>query len=178
MARAEIEVRSFDDDLALQVMRNLDVNDALEVHMMRGRATSPLALWADWRAVNAFRAASIVAVARRRNRWVPFVVLGVAATGVPHIGQGAMLACNHVEFHDELVRFLLTVRQELPGFALNHKLNRIEARCWADHPSAANLLEAIGFKHEGDLDGFGEGGNVRLRQFAWINPNPITEPNE
>jgi hypothetical protein len=68
------------------------------------------------------------------------------------------------------------IRAEMPAFCARAGIHRIEARCWAGHPTAASLLAALGFTHEADMPGFGPGGAATYRQFAWISPAIPRQP--
>jgi len=74
-----------------------------------------------------------------------------------------------------LARLAVAIRQRIPAFAVKTGINRIEARCWAGHPTASRLLAAMGFAHEADMRGFGRDGTQTFRQFAWTKP-ATTDP--
>lgn len=158
-----IDILPFADELAWPVLADLDLNDRLEAALYRGDAAAPLALFADWRAANAWRAASVVAV-RRQGR-MPFAIVGVMATGAKGVAQAAMLARNHAAWRGELARLAVELRRRMPAWADELGIARIECRSWAQHPTAGRLLEQVGFRPEADLAGFDAG--AVFRQFAW-----------
>lgn len=148
------------------VLSDLDLDDALEAALYRGDDADPLALFADWRAANAWRASSLVATGRGGR---PFAILGVMATGMKGVAQAALLSRSRARHGRELAELAVQLRAGLPAFAGERGLTRIEARAWAGHPTASRLLAALGFTHEADLKGFA-GGPIVFRQFAWIAP--------
>lgn len=150
--------------LALPVFRQLDPHDFMEAELIRGQAANGISLWADWRAVEAIRFLSFVALAGQ----TPFAVFGLANTGQAGVASAALLARNHQRFARPLARLAVTIRRHMPAEAAARGIHRIEARCWAGHPTAADLLAGLGFAHECDMPGFGLTGSVTYRQFAFV----------
>lgn len=163
-----LELRPYEDLAAVAVLRALDWHDQTEAELIRGAATTGLALFADWRAMLAAHVISQVA------HWqgLPFAVFALANTGQAGVAQAALLARDHARHRRALAALGAMIRRHLPTEAEARGIHRIEARCWADHPTAARFLAAIGFAHECDMPGFGLTGRVTFRQFAWTCPTP------
>jgi len=161
-----IEARPFDDLAAMAVLSRLDPADQLEAELTRGASATSLALFAEWRAMEAYREASYVAVSRGR----PFALFALGNTGQKGVAGAALLARDHIAFRRPLAELALTIRNHMPEFCADRGIHRIEARAWADHPTASRLLTALGFHPECDMPGFGLTGTVTFRQFAWISP--------
>lgn len=161
-----IEARPFEDLAAMAVLSRLDVADQLEAELTRGASATALSLFADWRAMEAYRAASFIAFSRGR----PFAMFALANTGQSGVASAALLACDHARHRRALAELALTIRNTMPDFCIERGIHRIEARAWADHPTASNLLIALGFHPECDMPGFGLTGQITFRQFAWISP--------
>lgn len=161
-------LRPFEDLAAAAVLRQLDPHDQIEAELVRGAAIPGLALYADWRAMLGAHVISQVA------EWhaVPFAVFALANTGQRGVAQAALLARDHARHRRALAALGAMIRRHLPTEAEARGIHRIEARCWADHPTAARFLAAIGFTHECDMPGFGLTGRVTFRQFAWTCPTP------
>lgn len=159
------------DERAFAVLRDLDVSDQLEAALFRGDNAEPLALFADWRAANAYRATSLVVLDARRK---PFALLGIMGTGAQGVAQAALLARGHRRWRRHLARLAVSLRREIAGYAAGHGFSRIECRAWSAHPTASRLLDALGFVAECDMPGF-SGGAIVFRQFAWTAP-PDPEP--
>lgn len=158
-----IHLFPFEDAMAWRVFEDIDLDDRLEAALARGDAAHPLALFADWRAVNVWRATSVVAARSDRE---PFAVVGVVGGGAGGVAQAAMVARTHAEWRRELARLVVELRRRMPAWAGEQGISRIECRCRALHPTAARLLTGVGFRHEADLPGFA-GGHETFRQFAW-----------
>lgn len=167
-----IQLRPYEDQAAHAVLSRLDLNDQIEAELMRGAACTGLALFADWRAVQAARIISHVAHAHGQ----PFAVFALAHTGQAGVAQAALLARDHARWRAPLARLAVMIRHGMPEFSARHGIHRIEARSWAGHPTAAQLLAGLGFRHECDMPGFGLTGQVVFSQFAWINPALFTAP--
>lgn len=166
-----VTVRPWDDMLALPIFRQLDAADQIEADLIRGQAANGISLWADWRAGEAYRLLSFVALADA----TPFAVFGLSLTGQAGVAGAALLARNHRRFRAPLARLGAMIRRQLPIEAEARAINRVEARAWADHPTASGLLTALGFTHECDMPGFGPTGHVIYRQFALL-PN-LSDPS-
>lgn len=176
-----IAIRPFEDYAALAVLNRLDPHDHMEAEAVRGAACTGLALFADWRMAQAHAALSVIAVSGPAER--PFAVLTLGNTGQAGVAEAALLACDHRRHRTDLARLAVLIRAKMPGWALETGVRRIEARCWAGHPTAAALLAAIGFTHDCDMPGFGGSGQIVFRQFAWTSPpamsaHPSTQPME
>ena len=161
-----IEARPFDDLAAMAVLSKLDHADQLEAELTRGASATALSLFADWRAMEAYRAASFIAYTQGRA----FAMFALGNTGQSGVASAALLACDHARYRRPLAELALTIRNQMPEFCAERGIHRIEARAWADHPTASGLLTALGFHLECDMPGFGLTGHVTFRQFAWISP--------
>lgn len=161
-----VTVRPFDPMACLSVFRLMDPHDHIEAELVRGQAVNGIELWADWRAIEGFRVLSFMA----QDGGTPFAVFGLVNTGQAGVAAGALLARSHERFRLPLARLGVMIRTALPDEAAARGIHRIEARCWAGHPTAARLLTALGFAHECDMPGFGRDGHAVYRQFAWHNP--------
>lgn len=164
-----IDVRPFESLAASAVLQRLDVHDLIEAEVVRGTALLGLDLWADWRAMQGMCIASHVFTVEGQA----FAVGAIVATGQSGVAQAALLARDHRRFRRPLVELARRIRDELPGFCADRGIHRVEARCWAGHPSASRFLAGIGFAHETDLFGFGADGRAVLRQFAWLQPQLV-----
>lgn len=176
-----ITVAPYHDDTAWLVLRQLDAADVLEAELMRGTGAQALALFADWRAMQGYRIASHVALTGAAPGRTPFAVFGLVNTGQAGVAAAALLARDHRRHRRDLAQLARAIRDALPRFAAETGLHRIEARCWADHPTAASLLTALGFHRECDMPGFGLRGDVTFAQFAWLaahHPIPLHGPKE
>lgn len=163
-----IRVRPFDDLAAMAVFSRLDVNDHIEAELVRGVTYTALGLFAEWRMAQAQGPVSLVATTGPADR--PFAIFCLGHTGQAGVAQGALLAADHPRHRIALARLAVEIRQKMPLFAAETGINRIEARCWACHPTASRLLSGMGFHHEADLPGFGRDGSQTFRQFAWTRP--------
>lgn len=166
-----IEARPFSDLAAWSVFQALDPWDWLEAEATRGGNVTAPGLYADWRSVEGARLLSLVIVSTRNGPAVPFAVLGLSHTGQAGVAQAALLARDHKRFKRELIHAGRRIRAEMPEFCAKVGIHRIEARCWAGHPTAARLLKSIGFHHEADMPGFPPAGTGVFRQFAYLT-NP------
>lgn len=169
-----LRVLPYEDLAAKAVIDRLDPADHLECELVRGAASTPLAIWADWRAMQAFRIASFVAVTGE----TPFAIFGLSHTGQAGIAGAALLARDHRAFRMPLARLAARIRAEMAGYIADKGVNRIEARSWADHPTASGLLSGLGFTSECDMRGFGLTGTVTFRQWCWLasdrQPIPVS----
>lgn len=160
-----IDARPYSDAAALCVFRALDPHDLIEAELARGAVLPPLALFADWRMVQAGSHLSRVL----HFQGQPFAVLVLAPGGPGGVAQAAFLARSHRRWRRPLVAAARDIRSGMRAFCEARGLHRIEARCHALHPSAGSFLTACGFHHETDLPGFGGDGQEVFRQFAWIS---------
>lgn len=159
-----IRVEPYEDLPAKAVLDRLDPADLVECQLISGQAVSGLTLWADWRAVQAFRIHSHVA-------WhgsTPFAIFGLSRTGQAGVAGAALLARDHAAFRPSLLRLAVMIRRSLPGVAEAAGIHRIEARSWAGHPVAPRLLRGLGFVPEVTMRGFGLTGTVSFTQWAWL----------
>ena len=163
-----IGIRPYEDLAAMAVFRRLDVHDQIEAELVRGVSCTALALFADWRAAQAQGPLSLVAVSGPAAR--PFAVLCLGNTGQAGVGQAALLACDHTRHRTDLARLAVAIRADMPGWCAARGIFRLEARCWAGHPTASALLASIGFVHDCDMAGFGGQTRATFRQFAWTAP--------
>lgn len=164
-----ITVRPYEDLAAHAVLSRLDPMDFLEAEVTRGRATSALELFADWRAMNPARLASWVLFTGAGE---PFAVLGLSHTGAAGVAAAAMLARDHVRYRRPLAAAASAMRKGLPDWARETGVRRIEARAWGAHPTACALLARIGFAPEIAMPGFGPAGQDVFVQFAWTRQPP------
>lgn len=162
-----LRVLPYEDLAAKAVIDRLDPADHMECELVRGAASTSLAIWADWRTIQAFRIASFVAVTGE----TPFAIFGLSQTGQAGVAGAALLARDHHAFRIPLARLAARIRAELPDYIAGRGVNRIEARSWADHPTASRLLFGLGFTAECDMHGFGLTGGVTFRQWAWLSPD-------
>lgn len=168
-----IQVRAYEDLAAHAVLSRLDPMDQLEAEVVRGERSAPLGIFADWRAANAARLFSFVMLTETS---VPFAVLGLSHTGQAGVAQAALLARDHAKFRRPLAEAALRIRDEMPVFADEFGVHRIEARSWVPHPTAARLLVACGFHLEATMRGFGPSGDHAFHQFAWVAPHAMPVP--
>jgi len=171
-----IDLRHYEDLAAMAVLQALDPNDRIEAELFRGAATTHLALFADWRAMQPVRVGSWVIHTSADRGAKPFALLALCNSGQAGVAEAALLARDHRVFRRQLALLAAVIRAEMPAFCARAGIHRIEARCWAGHPSAASLLAALGFTHEADMPGFGPGGAATYRQFAWISPAIPRQP--
>jgi hypothetical protein len=160
-----IRVCPWDDLAALAVFNRLDVHDHIEAEIVRGTVYTAPGLFADWRMAQGQGPLSLIARTHPAGR--PFAVIALGNTGQAGVAQAALLAADHDRHRLDLARLAVAIRQRMPAFAAETGINRIEARAWAGHPTAARLLAAMGFTHEADLPAFGRDGRHLFRQFAW-----------
>jgi len=156
----------------MAVLSQLDPFDLLEAQFVRGAPVTHLALFADWRAMRCAWIASYILTTGRDGRR-PFAVLAVGHTGQAGVAQAAFLARDHVRHRLAIGRAAVLIRDGLPPFMDAHGIARIEARCWADHPTAPGFLTRVGFKFEARLPGFGGAlASTTFLQFALVAPIP------
>lgn len=168
-----IELRPFDDLAAMAVMSRLDASDRLEAEVTRGAPTNHLALFAEWRSMQPAAVVSIVASAAGQ----PFALLMLVNTGQSGVASAALLARDHARYRRQLAKFAAAIRREMPAYCAERGIHRVEARAWADHPTASTMLAALGFHHEADMPGFGPSGSATFRQFAWRTPSQPASTN-
>lgn len=161
----KVELRPYDPVAAQFVLARIDPYDQREAELARGAPTTGPELFAEWHAHNAYRVASHVAYAGVSRR--PFAVLGLSSTGQAGVGAAALLACDHERWSGPLARLAVMIRLQFPAWCAAQQVHRIECRCWRDHPTAAGLLNAMGFRQEADMRGFGGTGAAHFLQFAW-----------
>ncbi|QPM89147.1 hypothetical protein [Pseudooceanicola algae] len=159
-----IHALPFDNQGAMAVFRWLDANDRREAEIVRGAPQDHIDLFCDWRAVQSVAALSFVLRTERRT---PFAVLAVVPTGQAGVAQAAMLARSHEGYRHSMARTAVMIRRGLPAWAQSVGFNRLEARCWAGHPTAARFLRGCGFHQETAVPGYGADGTETFLQFAW-----------
>lgn len=159
-----IELRPYEDLAAHAVLTRLDVADQMEAGLVRGAAAAGLALFADWRSIQGLCVGSVVICAAG----TPFAVACLSHTGQAGVVQAAFLARDHRRFRLPIARAAVAIRAGLPEFCAARGIRRIEARCWADHPTAPDFLYSLGFAPEAVMDGFGASGAVRFVQYARV----------
>lgn len=165
-----IDVRPFDDLGAYQIFAHLDPSDYLEAQLVRSEACTHLGLFSDWRAAEGARLVSFLLRTAPRAGAVPFAVCCLAHTGQAGVAAGAFLARNHATFGRPIAEAVAIIRRQLPQACRSMGIRRVEARCWAGHPTASHLLGLLGFAHECDMAGFGPAGAHTYRQFAIVFP--------
>jgi len=165
-----IDARPYTDDAAMAVLTRLDASDHHEAALIRGQWTDGHAIWADWRAVQGMRLDSRVFFTGPHAGAVPFAVGCLAHTGQAGVAQAAFLARDHHTFRRHIAAAGAAIRRALPGLARDTGLRRIEARCWAGHPTAPDFLMHLGFDLEAEMRGFGGAGEVTFLQYAWVTP--------
>lgn len=162
-----INICHWDDTNAMRVFSDLDPNDQLEAALWRGDGAAPLAVFADWRVAGG--GGSMIA----RYGVIPFAVMALTPLGPKGVASAALLARDHRCWRRALVALVRVFQDELPRHFASLGLTRVECRSWAGHPTAARLIEAVGFRREADLRGFG-GGALTFTQFAWTAPTEET----
>jgi hypothetical protein len=170
-----IQVRPYDDRSAMAVLQVLDIADAMEVNLVRGQVTDPLALFADWRTLQTQFLASFIAQTRGGT---PFAVFGLSPTGQAGVACAALLARDHARYRRPLAELALQVRALLPQYCRDTGLRRIEARTWAQHPTASGLLTGLGFCYEMSMRGFGPSGATVFDQYAYLTACTPPGPQE
>lgn len=163
-----ISLRQYDDFAAKRVLTTLDPSDLIEAQLVRGGVANHLALFAEWRAMQAGAVVSLVL--HDAALGVPFAVLALGHTGQAGVGQAALLARLHHAWARQLARAGVMIRRQMPEVCAEAGVRRVECRCWAGHPTASRFLERCGFAHEADMRGFGPDGAETFRQFAWTTP--------
>ncbi len=170
MARPAILLNRFSADQAIKVFEHLDPQDLLECDLMAG-------FYDPWEAVARRLAglsllfeAHIVSVLRETGVKVPFAVICLGQTGYEGVATAEFLSCNHKHFKRELAQTVLMAREVLPEIADKHHLNRIEFRSWSRHPSAHLLGQALGFKRDAVIGGFGGANPIQTEIWSWTRP--------
>lgn len=161
----------FENLAGMAVLSRLDLNDLAEAQLIRGVRADHLDIFSDWRGMQAAAVLSLILTDDRRGG-VPFAVLALGNTGQAGVGQAALLARDHARFGRALAEAGALIRRKMPAFCAELGIHRIEARCWAEHPTAARFLKLCGFHHDTDMPGFGPDGWTVFRQFAWTQPEP------
>lgn len=160
-----IRLAPFDALAAYAVLRDLDGDDLLEVAMMRGQQVQPLDLFTEWNMAQGQAALSMIL---KSHAGTPFAVLVVlAAPGAAGMAHAALLSRPHRRWWRGLAQAAVLIRRDMPGWADQVGLRRIEARSWAGHPRAGRFLSACGFSIEATMGGFGPDGGAVFHQFAW-----------
>ncbi len=167
MKRPLATLEPFNPADALHVLSALDENDQLEAELMRGDQANPYDLLAGWMALEAQGAVCFIGgVLPPYDQ--PIAVLALVPSSTPGLGHAAMLARDHKFWKRAMVPLARIIRDRLPEEAHAMGLHRIEARSWAHHPTAPNLLRAIGFELEAEMVGFGHSGEIPFNQWVWL----------
>ena len=167
-----IGIQPYDDHGAMAVLRDLDAYDLMEAQLVRGPvAMSHLGLWADWRSM---RPAWVEGYLLTTAGGQPFAVLAIVNTGQAGVAQAAFLARNHVRFARPIAQAAVQMRRSLPVMMATQGIHRIEARCWAGHPTAPRFLASIGFGLDCFMTGFGTDGHASFIQFSTTLVPPVT----
>ena len=162
-----IHVRPYDSQSAYAVLARLDLSDHIEAELIRGAPVVGLDLFADWRSMRGAWVAGHVFCTRWQH---PFAVGAIVNTGQAGVAQAALLARDHAAFRRPLAVLARRLARALPELCAARGIHRIEARCWAQHPTAPRFLSHIGFRHEADMPGFGADGRAVFSQFALTVP--------
>lgn len=160
-----ILVDDYDDLAAMAVLRNIDPQDRLEAQAVRGEVVTHLSLFGDWRAARPLHVLSLVI--RDRATSEAIALLALANTGQAGVASAALVARNHRRYRRQLAALARVIRSDMPRFAREAGIFRIEARAWASHPRASKFLQLVGFTHECVMPGFGRDGREQFVQFAW-----------
>lgn len=163
-----IDARPYTHDAAIAVLTRLDAADHHEAALVRGRWVDGYQIWGDWHAGQGACLDSRVFYTSPHPGALAFAVGCLVHTGQAGVAQAAFLARNHRTFRRPIAAAGAAIRRALPQFARDTGLRRIEARCWAGHPTAPRFLALLGFEIEADMPGFGATGHVRFLQFAWV----------
>lgn len=153
------------------VFDRLDPADLTECQLICGTAAGPLSVWADWRAAEPARLVSYVAY----HGPTPFAVFGLSNSGQAGVAEAALLARDHARWRLPLGRLAVMIRRGLPVYLADMGIHRVEARSWADHPTAPRLLAGLGFAAECRMRGFGLTGGAIFTQYALLavpGPDP------
>lgn len=153
---------------ALRVLAAIDAADAME-RDLEGHAERPDAeIVADWLAMRAAGGAAMVSWDHAPAGGAqPFAVLGAGLRRAGGVCDVGLIARDHRAFRLPLGRLAVLLRETLPIWAESRQVQRLEARCWAEHPRAPSLLRAIGFSLDCDLPAYGV-GRSRFLQFAML----------
>lgn len=162
-----IQARPFTSLAAMAVFRQLDASDQMEAELLRGAPTPALDLFADWRGA---AQGCLINLVFETAAGTPFAVLALAHTGVAGVAQAALLARDHARYRRHLAELAVLIRARMPGWCVEHGVRRVEARCWASHPTAPRLLRHLGFVMEAPMFGFGGHGRATFLQFAATFP--------
>ena len=167
-----IEPAPFTANGAWTVFQDLDPDDYAEAIMIRGGGpVTPLDLFTDWSLAQRAGFLSHVIYTRAKLKGGrPFAVLCVGHTGQAGVAQAALLARRHDRYTRQLGEAAVQIRRNMPSLCKAYGIYRIEARSWAEHPTAARFLERCGFVLETTMEGFGDGGRDRVQQFAYVSP--------
>jgi len=171
-----IEIVDYTPQDADRVFKFIDLNDETEALHARGFAARPddfnLQIMLDWHGGQAFRIMSCVGLLKGKSKVsAPFAVFAIGHTGQSGVAQAALLAKHHFGFTRELAELVILIRHALPTIAADHNIHRIEVRSWANHPTAPNLLSALGFEKECTMLGFGATGMDEYHQYARLFPH-------
>jgi len=165
-----IALHPYNDHAAAAIFAQLDPFDQIEANVIQGEIVSHLAMFAQWRAMRpTWIAGHILATDGAPNLAdQAFAVMALGNTGQCGVAQGAFLSRNHTKFKKPLVAAARAMAINIPLLCEQHGIHRIEARCYAGHPTASTFLQLIGFQHETDMPGFGSDGSATFRQFSFV----------
>lgn len=161
-----IQTRPYDSQSAYAVLSRLDLSDHIEAELVRGEPAQGLDLFADWRSMRGAWIGSHVFCTAPALGAEAFAVGAIVNTGQAGVAQAALLARDHRIFRRPLAELGLQLSWRLPAWCAGRGIHRVEARCWAQHPTAPRFLSMIGFQHEADLPGFGADGRAVFSQFS------------
>ena len=169
-----IGIQPYDDHGAMAVFSDLDAHDLMEAQLVRGPvAVTHLGLWADWRSMRpAWVESYLLTTAPAGGK--PFAVAVIANTGQAGVAQAAFLARNHARFARPIAKAAVQMRSYFPRMMDARGIHRIEARCWAGHPTAPRFLASIGFGLDCFMTGFGTDGHASFMQFSTTLVPPAT----
>ncbi|SFI60522.1 hypothetical protein [Albimonas pacifica] len=149
---------------ALEILGDLDACDRREAALALGGACDAEDLLRGFLHRQQQGAHVFVAWSHRpEGGAAPLAVLGVDELLARGVGSAALLARPHRRWAGPLRALAYALRQDLPLWARATGFHRLEARSWAEHPTAGRLLRGIGFRHELRMRGFaGAAGDFDL----------------
>lgn len=163
-----IELLPYQPDLAAAVFRELDAWDMLEAEAARGGPQHYLGLFGDWHAASRQHLASAVLARRGAMGLRPFAVAALGHTGTAGVAEAAFLAADHRRHRWSIGRAAVQYRPRFLEACRDSGITRVEARCWADHPTAPHFLAHLGFAHACDLPGTGRGGAFTFQLWSLV----------
>ncbi|MEO0681136.1 MAG: hypothetical protein AAF192_12055 [Pseudomonadota bacterium] len=88
----------------------------------------------------------------------PFAICAMGPAQGPRCAHVGFVSRPRSQFRRPLGCLGVWLRRSLPAAARTRGARRLEARCWAEHPTGPGWLQALGFAREGVLRGYGLGG--------------------